>query len=288
MHKVLVPSRSGVHRFACLALYRALLRQCSPSAAGDAPWRDETKCLVQQRFRRYKRLQSPSQIANALKAGYEAVDLLDRTSKGSQPDSHKLTAILSQAKSFKEQYAAEQRRVAELIRPKPVSPRQARKEETIRFEQETSRKHPDAPSILDRPRLNLNGKRKVPVLVNARGIPFLRIKKPQPRNLSGVIRSKLEKRWNRIVIRDRLHVDLLFAKDEDAWDHLTRAAERPTWSEEVKLALDNVYDKIRETDRQNRELAESMWNIVLEERKLAEKEDEQRQLNQSALQDRTT
>lgn len=216
------------------------------------------------------------------------MDLLDRTSKGSQPDSQKLTTILSQEKSFKEQYAAEQRRMAELKPPKPVSPRQARKEQTIQFEQETSRKHPDAASILDRPRLNLTGKRKVPVLVNARGIPFLRIKKPQPRNLSGVIRSKLEKRWNRIVIRDRLHVELLFAKDEDAWDHLTRAAERPTWSEEVKLALDNVYDKIRETDRQNRELAESMWNIVLKERELAKKEDEQRQLEESALQDKTT
>jgi hypothetical protein len=55
-----------------LALYRALLRQCSPSAAaGDAPWRDDTEFLVKQRFQRYKKLQSPSQIANALKAGYE-------------------------------------------------------------------------------------------------------------------------------------------------------------------------------------------------------------------------
>lgn len=90
MHKVLVPRGSGVHRFACeldfihpllpnlilwsttgLSLYRALLRRCSPAAAGDAPWRDETKFLVKQRFRRYTRLQSPSQIANALKAGYE-------------------------------------------------------------------------------------------------------------------------------------------------------------------------------------------------------------------------
>ncbi|CEO60162.1 hypothetical protein PMG11_04801 [Penicillium brasilianum] len=288
MHKVLVPSRSGVHRFACLALYRALLRQCSPSAAGDASWRGETKFLVQQRFRRYKGLQSPSQVANALKAGYEAVDLLDRTSKGSPPDSQKLTTILFQANSFKEQYAAEQRRMAALIPPKPLSPRQFRKEQTIRFEQETSRKHPDASSILDRPRLSLSGKRKVPVLVNARGVPFLRIKKPQPRNLSGVIRSRLEKRWNRIVTRDRLHVELLFANDEDAWDRLTRGAEQPTWTKEVKLALDNVYEKIRETDKKNRELAEGMWNIVLEERELAKKEDEQRHLEQLALQDKST
>lgn len=90
MHWAFVPSRSGVHRFACemdifhcewpltnttlyagLALYRALLRQCSPSVAGDALCRDETKFLVKQRFQKYKRLQSPSQIANALRAGYE-------------------------------------------------------------------------------------------------------------------------------------------------------------------------------------------------------------------------
>jgi hypothetical protein len=214
--------------------------------------------------------------------------LLDRAHKGNQRASLKITTILSQAKSFREQYAAQQRRIAELMPPKPVSPRQARKEVTIRFEQETSRKHPEALSILNRPRLTLSGKRKIPVLVNARGVPFLRIKKPQPRNLSGVIRSKLEKRWNRIVARDRLKVELLFAKDEDAWDHLTRATEQATWSEEIKLALDNVYEKIRGTDRQNRELAESMWSIVLEERELAKKEDEKRQLERLAMQDKAT
>ncbi|KAJ5168269.1 uncharacterized protein N7482_003863 [Penicillium canariense] len=287
MHKVVVPSRSGIHRFACLALYRALLRQCSPIAAGDALWRGETESLIKQRFRRYKNLQSPSQVANALKSGYEALDLLDRASEGSQQDSGKLTAILAHTKTFKEQYAAKQRRMTELKLPKPVSPKQARKEQTMRFEQETSRKHPDALSILARPRSSLSGERKVPVLVNARGVPFLRIKKPQPRNLSGVIRTKLEKRWNRIVTRDRLHVELLFAKDEDAWDRLTNATEQSKWSEEVKLALDNVYEKIRETDRENRELAEKMWNVVLEERELAKKEQEQRQFEQLALQDKT-
>lgn len=89
MHKVLVPKYNGAHRFACkrlfptisvlpadnlsmtgLALYRALLRQCRPSAA-DTPWLGEAKPLVRQNFRKYKKLQSPSQTANALKAGYE-------------------------------------------------------------------------------------------------------------------------------------------------------------------------------------------------------------------------
>lgn len=53
-----------------LALYRALLRQCSPST-GNPPWLAETQSLVKQRFRRYRQLQSPSQAANALKAGYK-------------------------------------------------------------------------------------------------------------------------------------------------------------------------------------------------------------------------
>lgn len=91
MHKVLVPNQSGVHRFACkdcalskiqisakyseknagLALYRALLRQCSPSTVADARQQDESKILIKHRFRKYKNLQSPSQVSNALRAGYE-------------------------------------------------------------------------------------------------------------------------------------------------------------------------------------------------------------------------
>lgn len=52
-----------------LALYRALLRQCSASPS-HAPWHAETTSLVKQRFRKYQRLQSPSQVVNALNAGY--------------------------------------------------------------------------------------------------------------------------------------------------------------------------------------------------------------------------
>ena len=202
----------------------------------------------------------------------KALDLLDHARRGSQHAIEKFSSIISRTKSLKEQQAAEQRKFRELQPSKPMSPKQIQKEKTKRFEEETSRKHPDAPDILERPYSNVSGSRRVPVLVNARGVPFLRIKKPQPRNLSGVIRSKLEKRWNRIVTRDRLAVELLFAKDEDHWDRLTDTAERSTWSEGVKRALDDVYEKIRKTDRQNRELSERMWQTVLQERALARQE----------------
>jgi hypothetical protein len=110
------------------------------------------------------------------------------------------------------------------------------------------------------------------VLVNARGVPFLRIKKPQPKNLSGVIRSKLEHRWKRIERRDRLDYQLLLAKDEDTWDALTTGTELRTWTQGVEDALIDLHQQIQESDRKNRELAEAMWKVVLAERKLAAEE----------------
>lgn len=58
--------------FIGLALYRALLRRCSPTRSNNnAPWVSQIKSLAKSRFRRYKNLQSPSQVQNALKAGYQ-------------------------------------------------------------------------------------------------------------------------------------------------------------------------------------------------------------------------
>lgn len=122
----------------------------------------------------------------------------------------------------------------------------------------------------------MSGKRRVPVLVNARGVPFLRIKKPQPKNLSGVIRSKLENRWSRIERRDRLDRELLFANDEDNWDALTTGPESDTWAKGVKDALGTLNQQLHDSDKKNMELAEAMWKVVLAERKLAAEEEKQR------------
>lgn len=53
-----------------LALYRALLRRCN-DLQRTAPELVSSQSHIQERFRKYKNLQSPSQTANALKAGYE-------------------------------------------------------------------------------------------------------------------------------------------------------------------------------------------------------------------------
>lgn len=129
----------------------------------------------------------------------------------------------------------------------------------------------------------MSGRRRVPVLVSARGdVPFLRIKKPQPKNLSGVIRSKLDNRWKRIVRRDRLEEELLVAQDEDHWDSITGQKEPESWTTEIRNAHKEVIQKIKESDNKNRLLAEAMWNVVLAERELAAKEEKQREMERKA------
>ncbi|KAB8232274.1 uncharacterized protein BDW43DRAFT_112172 [Aspergillus alliaceus] len=280
MYKSVVPKLSGVHRFACLALYRALLRQCA-NLPNTAPVLSTCKLLVQQKFHKYKKLQSPSQIVNSLKAGYEALDLLHSASQGSQRDIRRITKLLSDVQLVKQRESALQRERCKK-EPKPLSRKQQKTSDSRRFQEETARRHPEATPILSRPRPVVSGRRRVPVLVNARGVPFLRIKKPQPKNLSGVIRTKLEKRWKRIERRDRLDLELMFTRDEDVWDTLTTGSEEETWSGEVKGAIEALNRQIRDTDKKNMQLAEAMWNVVLAERKLAAEEQKQMLSEKSA------
>lgn len=209
----------------------------------------------------------------------QTLDLLDSATKGNQEGVSQVSTIIAQAKLASEKRAARQKEKSEA---KPgtalsLSPRKARKMEMIRFQEETRKKHPDAVSILARPFQKVSGKRRVPVLVNARGVPFLRIKKPQPSNLSGFLRAKLKKRWSFIENRERLNIEHLFARDEDEWDRLTRIREPCKWTEEVTSALGDVSAKITKFDTANKVMAAKMWQIVLKERALAAKEESEAQ-----------
>jgi hypothetical protein len=206
----------------------------------------------------------------------QALDLLS-SAHTNHSDADRITTLIAQARSQREKYAALQSKSRPVpTPPKPLTPRQARKAETIRFQEETSQRHPNATSILNRPRPLGDKKRKVPVLVNARGLPFLRYKKPQPRNVSSVIRTKLQRRWGWIERRDKLKLDLLFAQDEEDWDNLTntKTEERPTWTEHSKTALKDVNAQISQFDINAKQLAENMWAIVLAEKALAKEEEE--------------
>jgi hypothetical protein len=106
---------------------------------------------------------------------------------------------------------------------------------------------------------------------------LLRFKKPQPRNLSDTLRKKLHNRWVWIMRRERLQLEILFAKDEDEWDRITQTTERSTWVQPVQESLDDVCDKVVRWDMKNKENAESMWRVVLAERALVEEEASQPQ-----------
>jgi len=67
------------------------------------------------------------------------------------------------------------------------------------------------------------------------------------------------------------------AEDEDHWDSLVGQKEPFSWAWEIKAALREVNQKIQESDEKNMKLAEAMWNVVLKERELAEKEEAERQ-----------
>lgn len=172
--------------------------------------------------------------------------------------------------------------------PTTTSPRQKKRAENIAFQKQTILRHPDAEPILSRPRLSVAGNRHIPKLITARGVPFLRIKKPQPQNLSRIIRYKLRFKDKLVERRDRLLVDTLFAKDEEDWDRLLegqlvtprviKAQQTPAWVEGTWLESPLEYYKKAfydnfEFEKKQQALAEKMWEVVLAERKLAAQEE---------------
>ncbi|KAL4943350.1 hypothetical protein BDV06DRAFT_139297 [Aspergillus oleicola] len=275
MHRVVVPKYSSVHRFACLTLYRALLRRCN-DLRRTAPQLVLAQSHIKERFRRYKRLESPSQTANALKAGYEALDLLYSASQGNANDTGLILSILSEVRSVKQRKREAQDMLAAARPVKQPSLKRLKAEKNQQIQQQTDQRHPEATSILARPRPVVSGRRHVPVLVNASGIPFLRIKKPQPKNLSRFIRLKVKRRQKILDRQERLETEVLFGGDEDHWDLLTTGREKETWTGEIETAIRDVKRLVATENERRRVLSEKMWEIVLAERKLAEEEEEQR------------
>ncbi|KAL4933907.1 LYR motif-containing protein [Aspergillus undulatus] len=271
MHRVVVPKSSSVHRFACLALYRVLLRRCN-DLQRTAPQLASAQSHIEERFRRYKGLQSPSQTTNALKAGYEALDLLNSASQGNANDTSLVTTILSEARSVKQRKTEVQNILAQGRPAKELSKKQIKAQKNQELQKATDKRHPDATSILSRPRPVVSGRRQVPALVNASGIPFLRIKKPQPKNLSRFIRLKIKRRQELLDRQKRLETELLFGQDEDEWDSLTTGQEDHNWASAVDTALCDLKDIMANDGRKRMGNAEKMWEIVLAERRLAEEE----------------
>ncbi|PGH32199.1 hypothetical protein GX50_05038 [[Emmonsia] crescens] len=283
MPRFLLPKSSGVHRLACLSLYHALLSQSGRLRLINIQ-PAEIQGLIKSNFHKYKHLQSPSQIANALKAGYEALDLLHSCTLRNPESIGRLESIVQRAFDLKNEIHKNRQIQAAHHRPENRNTHASRKkaEGRARRRPEALRPHPDTEPILSRPRPHVNGPRHVPMLVDARGIPFLRIKKPEPPSLSRTLRSKLDARWKKILRRDQLEDDVYLAQQEDKWDRIVDQSDGARWESIVAECLGYTIKTIRHEDQKNKELAQKMWEVVLKERELAEKEREELRMQRLA------
>jgi hypothetical protein len=139
--------------------------------------------------------------------------------------------------------------------------------------------YPGASKILDRPFLNLSGRRHIPVVVNANRVPMLRLKKPQSPLLSRIIRDQVNTREARILLSNKLDAEVPVARDEDTWDSVLSQSfglhpdnGEELWASEINRALHHLHEEQDAAIRKRKAIAERMHEIVEKERALAEEE----------------
>ncbi|KAI4143853.1 MAG: hypothetical protein LQ341_002795 [Variospora aurantia] len=254
----------GTHVKTGFALYRALLRrtqQVLPFVSAKA-LAERTKHV----FRINAKARSHAAIRTALDDGYKTLrDLTFRVS-----------SVLNQ--------------LLEPSNPPNNSLRATRKQQPSSVKSDTldhppfdtGRRwpHPDARPVLDGlPPLPPGKTRRVPTLVNANHIPFIRFKKPQSPFLSYIIRQKNIEREKRVDRMQALEKQLDIAEDEDQWDKLLRDQHQvsaddngTTWASATRQALQDV-KRVHQTNTIKRmHMARRMFDIFREQRKLAEDE----------------
>ena len=144
----------------------------------------------------------------------------------------------------------------------------------------SSSKNVSVSSILDRPYPFLSGRRCVPHLIIAKGLPFLRYKKPQPRAISGIINRRNRdhvRRWDRTYeLRQLVNLGEL----EDAWDGMIEKVcglkqggdIYISWATESSRSADGILAETRRRARRDEEMTEIFTRIREKEKALAEQE----------------
>ncbi|KAK5115997.1 hypothetical protein LTR62_000453 [Meristemomyces frigidus] len=268
-----LPRNSTPHRVAAIALYRALLSQCRviPTAVQQ---RNELQNIVRNRFRQASHEQSKRRLILLFEAGYEAIDHLDAAVAGEEESRSYILDLLAKAPNKVKQS------------PPPAKPKA---QPVQRLERPAG-----SPSLLDRPLPleQLSGRRHVPVLFNAHGIPILRLKKPQPESLSGYINHRIQKKQKRHDTRHRLETELEFARAEDTWDHLIAShiplgrssrtsseggGKEDTWSYAPAMARREINDKLQDERNRNQAMGVKMQAVVDREQALFDVEKAARQ-----------
>ncbi|KAL2410607.1 hypothetical protein ABEF95_002752 [Exophiala dermatitidis] len=307
MPRVIVPQKSAAHRSTCLSLYRALLRECwrlppvRASADDSNNLRSVIQCLVRYRFEKDRDVLSPTQVCHGIEAGRGFLQILRSCTSIGNPAlglTH-LTQILESFTAKAEDTAAFRSRLALLWKPPP--PHRAKYLENIRKVRDKANhvSTPDHPRIFEHPRPLSEvkaGVRKVPNLIVTHGIPVLKYPGPQPVLLNRVLKHKTMwgiKMWQR---HKELENAAHLADTEDDWDailyrqhgvkypsdkllkgtigldRLPAATNGGTWGGTFREADQELEQKVQDRGRKHDELGRRLWQIVMDERELKEKE----------------
>ncbi|KAF2637945.1 hypothetical protein P280DRAFT_406034 [Massarina eburnea CBS 473.64] len=266
MPRFLPPKKYTPHRLTAIALYRALLSQCS-SAPLPTDDRTSLRNAIRNKFRRNRKLQSTQQLAHVFRAGYEVLHRLDGTKTGDTTSLNSLTSLISTLPPGLKR--------APPVRRPPPPPDPAKKIFTF---------PPPERAVLNvRPYAKVSGRRHVPILASASSVPFLRFTKPQPPALSYIIRQKLKKRIK--LFHDRVLLSnywIPLGRQEDEWDELlerefgvelmgSRSREM-RWVDSMRKVLDENNAEHNAMMANDMATARRMTRIVEEETRLAIKE----------------
>ncbi|KAL8736212.1 MAG: hypothetical protein Q9166_000367 [cf. Caloplaca sp. 2 TL-2023] len=168
---------------------------------------------VDAAFRTNVKIQNHAAIRAALTAGYETLDDL-ATSK---------LSILRQLADLSCSEEDLQGQPGKRRAPRERAKLKANIPKPRPFDTGRRSPHPNARRVLDGlPPPPPGRRRRVPTMINANHIPFLRFKKPQSPFLSHMIRKKTDEREKRITRIQRLENLLPWAEDEDRWDRILR------------------------------------------------------------------
>ncbi len=294
MPKLFVPHKSDAHRLACTSLYRALLKQCNDLTSTTAPTGYTVpSCtlqnLVRYRFQRDRKLQSPTNIKDALTRGHSHFALLYSVNAGSQSALTQFLQILKTTLKDVESTAAEKESVRERRPPLKVTPKalhiQRQSTKTL------NRVPPDSLGLSAHP-LPLSAlkshSRVVPQLINGqKNIPFLRYGR-QSVFLSRILRQKMNWKERMHAQLRSLEVNYDLGLAEDDWDRSVRlqvAAElgdqatkkfepaKRSWTTEVQNSQNIIHRRMRAKEAEGQQLGMRMWEIVKQEQRLKNWED---------------
>lgn len=263
-----IPRSLIAHRIAAIALYRALLSQCRALTTVEAQQRNELQNIIRNRFKQARHLHSPRRLILNFEASYEAIDYLDAAVAGDEASRSYVLDLLATA--------------PDKIKQRP--PITLSKDVLKEARKQLHEKPAGFSSVLDRPLPleRLSGKRHVPKLYNAQGIPVLRFKKPQPENLSGYINHRSKQQQKRHDTRLRLEREIALAEAEDDWDRIVaehagmapgdRSTGGRLWAEEAIMAHAGVSAKLDAERAKNQAWSEKLQNIVDREQELYDAE----------------